>query len=117
MPYLEDMAYLNTFPTMTDELFLQEVKRYVHEIDPQAEVWLFGSRARGDAREDSDWDFLVLTDKPVNWTFKCQLRDHLYDAGLHHERVVSTIIQNKVQWQELAVTDLYQNIKEDGFTV
>jgi len=23
-------------------------------------VWLFGSRARGDAREDSDWDLLVV---------------------------------------------------------
>lgn len=28
------------------------------------EVWLFGSRARGDARPDSDWDvFLVLPDE------------------------------------------------------
>ena len=23
-------------------------------------VWLFGSRARGDAREDSDWDLLIV---------------------------------------------------------
>ncbi|WP_461102555.1 nucleotidyltransferase domain-containing protein [Spirosoma koreense] len=43
---------------MTNEQFLQEVKRSVMAIDPNAEVWLFGSRARGDAREDSDWDFL-----------------------------------------------------------
>ncbi|WP_461150872.1 nucleotidyltransferase domain-containing protein [Spirosoma pulveris] len=42
---------------MTDEQFLQAVKKQVCEIDPQAEVWLFGSRARGDARPDSDWDF------------------------------------------------------------
>lgn len=25
---------------------------------------LFGSRARGDARADSDWDVLILLDKP-----------------------------------------------------
>jgi predicted nucleotidyltransferase len=24
------------------------------------ELWLFGSRARGDAREDSDWDVLAV---------------------------------------------------------
>ena len=104
---------------MTDAEFLQEVKRSVHEIDPQAEVWLFGSRARGDARPDSDWDFLVLTDKPVNWTFKRQLRYRLYDVGFDSEpvRVISTVIQNKVDWKGLAITDLYQNIREDGIIV
>ena len=25
-----------------------------------AEIWLFGSRARGDSRPDSDWDLLVV---------------------------------------------------------
>lgn len=102
---------------MTDAEFLQQVKRYVHDIDPQAEVWLFGSRARGDAREDSDWDFLVLTDKSVNWAFKRELRDHLYDVGFENERLISTIIQNKTTWTDLAVTDLYQNIQEDGFAI
>lgn len=29
--------------------------------DPQ-QLWLFGSRARGDAREDSDWDLLAVVD-------------------------------------------------------
>jgi len=28
------------------------------------EVWLFGSRARREAREDSDYDFLVVADCP-----------------------------------------------------
>ena len=33
-------------------------------------IILFGSRARGDAREDSDWDFLVVIDKDLNRTTK-----------------------------------------------
>ncbi|MBD2754827.1 nucleotidyltransferase domain-containing protein [Spirosoma validum] len=99
---------------MTDELFLQEVKRYVHEIDPQAEVWLFGSRARGDARDDSDWDFLVLTEQSVNRVFKYKVWDHLNDLELLAERVMSTRVQNKTDWEDVEVTDLYQNIKDDG---
>ena len=102
---------------MTDAEFLQAVKHSVHEIDPEAEVWLFGSRARGDARPDSDWDFLVLTEMPVDRTFKRQLRDNLFDVGLAGERVIGTIIQNKGEWVEQEITDLYQNIKEDGITV
>ncbi|MBC8156395.1 MAG: nucleotidyltransferase domain-containing protein [Bacteroidetes bacterium] len=102
---------------MTDAEFLLEVKRYVLEIDPQAEVWLFGSRARGDARPDSDWDFLVLTDKPVDRQYKRTLRDHLFYLELDSERVIGTVIYNKQAWQDLAVTYLYQNVEEDGVVV
>jgi predicted nucleotidyltransferase len=35
------------------------VRRVVAAVDPQA-VWLFGSRARGDARPDGDFDLLVV---------------------------------------------------------
>ena len=99
---------------MTDADFLQAVKRSVHEIDPQAEVWLFGSRARGDARPDSDWDFLVLTEKPVDRAFKYTVWDHLNELELAAERVISTRVWNRENWSDVAVTDLYQNIQDDG---
>jgi len=35
------------------------VRRLVERFDPAA-IWLFGSRARGDARPDSDFDLLVV---------------------------------------------------------
>jgi uncharacterized protein len=35
------------------------VARIVQVLHP-VQVWLFGSRARGDARVDSDWDFLAV---------------------------------------------------------
>ncbi len=99
---------------MTDAEFLLEVKRNVLQIDPLAEVWLFGSRARGDARTDSDWDFLVLTDESPNWTFKSRLRDHLYDVGFNTNHVISTVIQSRKQTPFLTMTDLYQNVMEEG---
>lgn len=37
------------------------VGRIVHEVDP-ARIILFGSRGRGDARHDSDFDLLVVLD-------------------------------------------------------
>ncbi|WP_080060171.1 nucleotidyltransferase domain-containing protein [Spirosoma aerolatum] len=99
---------------MTDRQFLQAVKRYVHDIDPKAEVWLFGSRARKDARSDSDWDFLVLTDNVVDQSFKRRMRDNLFYLELDSERVIETVIQNKAAWQNLELTSRYQNIKQDG---
>jgi predicted nucleotidyltransferase len=103
---------------MTDEQFLQEVKRYVHEIDPQAEVWLFGSRARGDAREDSDWDFLVLTDKTVDQRLKNQMRERFYEVELHSNKLIGSVIHSKQEWEDNhRATPLYRNIKRDSVFV
>jgi predicted nucleotidyltransferase len=35
------------------------VERIARDMAP-ADIWLFGSRARGDAAPDSDWDLLVV---------------------------------------------------------
>ena len=39
------------------------IKQNVLEVDNTAEVWIYGSRVRGDAHEESDWDVLVLSSK------------------------------------------------------
>lgn len=37
----------------------QLIARIVDVLHPE-QVWLFGSRARGEARVDSDWDFMAV---------------------------------------------------------
>ncbi len=58
------------------------IKKCISDIDPNAQVILFGSRARGDERAESDWDLLVLTDYPVDLEKERQFRNHLYDLEL-----------------------------------
>lgn len=48
---------------VTDSLLSDMVRAIVAEVDPE-QVILFGSRARGDAREDSDVDLLVIESTP-----------------------------------------------------
>ena len=99
---------------LNNKAFLQKVKETVHSVDPQADVYLFGSRARGNHRKDSDWDFLVLTSKKVTRELKYTFSDTLNDLELEAERVISSIIRSKEEWPDYEVTDLYQNIQEDG---
>lgn len=59
--YVRDMAVeiaANIVIASTIRPLLERI-RVVY--DPR-QLWLFGSRARGDAREDSDWDLLAVVD-------------------------------------------------------
>jgi len=55
---------------VTEDVLQDIVARLVRCADPQR-IILFGSRARGDARPDSDVDLLVVEDEPFgaqrNW--------------------------------------------------
>lgn len=48
---------------VTDEVLNRMVRAIVDEVDPE-QVILFGSRARGDQRENSDIDLIVLEAEP-----------------------------------------------------
>lgn len=48
-----------------DETLLRTIAAEIQAAIPAAEVWLFGSRARGTARPDSDLDLLVTV--PDAW--------------------------------------------------
>jgi len=50
---------------VTDELLKEMTDTIVREVNPR-QIILFGSHARGDARPDSDLDFLVVEDGPFD---------------------------------------------------
>ena len=78
-------------------------------------VYLFGSRARGDARPDSDWDVLVLLDKE-----KITSDDHdnisysLFDLGLDYKELVNTVLFTKKDWQDNRIAVFRHNVLEDA---
>src|SRR5262245_64372737 len=59
-----------------------QCREAVWVIVPGAAVILYGSRARGDARTDSDYDLLVLVDGEVDWKLEDQIRQCLYPLEL-----------------------------------
>lgn len=49
---------------LTPELIAYVVEKIIREVAPQR-IILFGSRARGEAREDSDLDLFVIQDNSI----------------------------------------------------
>lgn len=99
---------------MDSKYFLNKIKTTVKQFDKNADIILYGSRARGDNKNNSDWDFLILLNKVVNESLKEQIRDELFEMELANDQVVSTIIYSKQNWKDLSITPLYKNIQNDG---
>ncbi len=105
--------------TIRQSEFLKRVKTAVQALEPGAEVILYGSRARGTARADSDWDFLILLPGQVDKTLELQIKRRLYDIELETDTVLSSIIRSKQQWlsRQYEVVPLRQEVERDGIAV
>ena len=91
----------------------------VRGIDRDAEVILYGSRARGDAAEDSDYDLLIVSDVPVTLENEDRFRRALYDIQLETGTVITVILANRNEWKTplYKAMPLHQNITREGITL
>lgn len=48
-------------------------------------VMLFGSRAKGNNRSDSDYDILVIVNKTASWQLEQEILEICYDIELQNE--------------------------------
>jgi uncharacterized protein len=107
-------------PAIRTKLFetvTSKVKSTAKTFDPNSQVILFGSRARGDYRKDSDWDFLILMDRKVNEKLKEEIREKIYDSTLSTFQGITSFVENKQEWNEFEHTDLHKNISKDGLEI
>lgn len=91
-----------------------QVKEAVLQIDKDAEIILFGSRARGDYGSDSDWDFLILLNNPITLEVEELIRNKIYDIELETDEVITSIIEQKSEWDKYEETLIYKNIEAQG---
>lgn len=101
---------------MKQETIQNKIAESIHSKDPNAEAYLFGSRARGDHRPDSDWDVLILVDEP-QFTNELdeKFRQELYELEIESSQVISLIIYPKRFWKnKLKYSPIYDNVKNEG---
>lgn len=99
-----------------DNQITQHIKKAIHEKNPDAEVILFGSHARGDWNENSDWDVLVLLDQEkVDRQMEREYQDALFDLELQIGEPITVYVFTKNDWElKHSVTPFYQNIAKEG---
>ena len=87
-------------------------------IIPEARVILFGSSARGDANKDSDWDLLIILDKPkIEPADFDSISFPLYELGWQLDEHFSTKLYTKSEWLKRNFTPFYKNIEKEGILI
>lgn len=113
----ENVMTMSTLTTyQADNEVLSQILKVSKKVVPEnAKLILFGSRARGDARKDSDWDLLILLDKDrlhredYN-TVSFPLTQLGWEIG---ERINPVMYTNK-EWEMSSITEFYEQVNMDG---
>jgi predicted nucleotidyltransferase len=101
------------------EEILKKVKEAVLNLEPCAEVILYGSRARNDFLEYSDWDFLILVDGEADTARTDRIRHSLYEIEWETGEVISSIVRNRQDWNspKYRVIPLHSAIESEGISL
>ena len=98
---------------------LENIRTLKRQILPNEKLILFGSQARGDAHEDSDWDLLVLLNKNES-NFNEDYSKYAYPfdkLGWEYGVAINAIIRNNEQRKQSKNFPFYMNVMREGIEI
>ena len=98
---------------------LELLKNKAREVMPSGfQVFLYGSRARGEAHSNSDWDILILVDTPhAGLDLYDSLAYPLTELGWDHDEVVIPVIYSRDEWDHPSSLLFRRNVEKDAISL
>jgi predicted nucleotidyltransferase len=106
-------------PKTADVDLLRRCAKAIRQVVPDADVILYGSRARGDANEYSDYDILILVNGPTDMTLEAHFLDRLFPLEVESGAVLTFMTYSRQQWDTplYRAMPFHENIDRDGVLI
>ena len=104
---------------MTKVNTISAIRSLGQEILPKgSQLWLYGSRARGDHHKHSDWDSLLLLDKEkISDEDFNNLSYPFIELGMEHGQYFSPQMYTKREWSNMSFLPFYKNVEHDKIEI
>ncbi len=101
--------------THEDRGVLTELTARIRERFPGARVWAYGSRVRGTAAWDSDFDVCIVLQQ-VDREIDRWIRDMAWEVGFENDRVITTVVMDNEEFEHgpMSESTLVGNILQEG---
>ena len=99
---------------MSHTEILSQIQRLAKKLLPHdAHLILYGSRARGDFHEGSDWDLLVLLNRPQEASDFQNIAYPIMELGFDLGEYFSVQTYSQAEWNALTFLPYYKNVEHD----
>ena len=109
------IAYESWHARAADTELLRRCKQAIRSVVPDADVILYGSRARGDAADDSDYDLLVLVDRRADPAIHKRLISSIFPLE-ENGAVLTLSVHNRDRWNSelYRAMPFHEDVDRDG---
>lgn len=97
---------------------VRRIAEVMRRVAPTAQTIVYGSEARGDARQDSDIDLLILLDDSEELTPERELEisRHLYEVEVDTGVIISPMVMLRRMWESFK-TPFSINVMNEGVVI
>ena len=104
---------------LPDKQLLEELKIIVLRSVPDAELFVYGSSARGERGPESDYDVLILLKTSLSSEEQDAIGCAIYDLELSRGVVISEVFLSREEWTHgrIAASPFRQNVEKEAIRI